>query len=99
MIKKDELKPGCWYEGFNRNSAVALWTEEECFLSFRFKLGNYLTETLIHPDDKLINKGFDCFEPRREIRENSPTLEEFRAADEPWLKRAREQKHRDSNNE
>lgn len=91
MIKKDELKPGMWYEGFSRGSAVALWDgDKESFLSICYELGAYYLEVLLHEEDRGKKKAIDYFEPKREIRKNSPTLEEFRIADAPWLERAKE---------
>src|SRR5574338_1481717 len=65
MIKKENLKDGQYYLGHCRNARVALWSSElNQFVYRRYKFGDFLTETIMHPAD---DDQFDLFVPVAEI--------------------------------
>lgn len=68
MIPKKDLISGAYYNGFCRNSSIALWDDKkEIFIYIRYKFGFRLDE-IEHFDD-VKNTSMDGFVPVEKIKE------------------------------
>ena len=65
MIGREDLKVGCYYAGYCRNTSVARWAGDR-FVYWRGKFGMTFLEEIFHPED---DHFYDVFEPYYELTE------------------------------